>query len=142
MFILIMTHIIPSIRAGQQILIYDPATHISWTLRLLSLGRHADAEPLTLADTQNMVKAFGGQHTWNQKPVYVRLPNGTWTIAATHDMPHQTGHISNNGFNGHLCVHFLRDMAEAEKNDPKYGVSNQKTIRSFWKSLTGETISN
>jgi len=37
-------------------------------------------------------------------------------------------------------VHFLRTMSEAEQNDPKYGVSNQKTIRSFWKSLTGETI--
>ena len=36
----------------------------------------------------------------------------------------------------------LRDMAEAEQNDPNYGVANQKTIRELWKSLTGETLEN
>ena len=131
----------PTIKSGQTILVYEPTSGISWTLRLYSLGRHADAEPLTADDTAKMVKAFGGQNTWNQKAVYVRLPNGTWTVGSTHDMPHLSGSISNNNFNGHLCVHFLRDMSEAEKNDPKYGVANQKTIRSAWKALTGEELS-
>ena len=36
----------------------------------------------------------------------------------------------------------LRDMAEAKKNDPNYGVANQETIRKLWKSLTGEEIKN
>ena len=31
-------------------------------------------------------------------------------------------------------------MSEAEKNDPNSGVSNQKTIRALWKSLTGEEL--
>jgi len=129
----------PSIKAGQTILVYDPATKLSWTLRLMSLGRHADSEPLTLQDTQTMEKAFGG-NTWTQKAVYVKLPDGRWTVASTHSMPHLSGSIKDNGFNGHLCVHFLRDMDEAQKNDPSYGVSNQKTIRAKWKELTGETI--
>ena len=132
----------PSIKSGQTILVYEPTSGISWTLRLYSLGRHADAEPLTAEDTANMVKAFGGTNTWNQKAVYVRLPSGVWTLGSTHDMPHLSGSISTNNFNGHLCVHFLRDMSECEKNDPKYGVANQKTIRSAWKALTGEDISN
>ena len=131
----------PSLRSGQTILVYEPVSGISWTLRLYSLGRHADAEPLTADDTAKMLKAFGGQNTWNQKAVYVKLPNGTWTIGSTHDMPHLSGAISNNNFEGHLCVHFLRNMSECEQNDPKYGVSNQNTIRSAWKALTGETIS-
>lgn len=132
----------PTIKAGQTILVYEPVSGLSWTLRLYSLGRHADSEPLTAEDTANMVKAFGGTNTWNQKAVYVKLPNGTWTIAATHDMPHLSGSISSNNFDGHLCVHFLRTMSEAEQNDPKYGVANQNTIRSKWKSLTGVTISD
>ena len=33
-------------------------------------------------------------------------------------------------------------MSETQKNDPKYGVSNQNTIRAFWKRLTGETIAD
>lgn len=129
-------------KAGQQVLIYDPSTGLSWTLRLLSLGRHADAEPLTAQDTATMLEAFGGKNTWNQKAVYVRLPDGTWTVGSTHDTPHLSGNIKDNNFDGHLCVHFLRDMDECKKNDPDYGVSNQETIRSFWKSLTGEEITN
>ena len=130
----------PSLKAKQTLLIYDPSTGISWFLRVLSRGRHLDAEPLTLEDTQAMKKAFGGKQTWNQKGVYVRLPGGTWTIGATHDMPHLTGSITDNGFDGHLCVHFFRTMEECEENDPNYGVSNQRTIRELWKKLTGEVI--
>jgi hypothetical protein len=132
----------PTLRGRQHLLVYDPSTGISWTLRIHSCGRHCDAEPLTAQDTANMVKAFGGQNTWNQKGVFVKLPSGVWTIGSTHDMPHESGTISDNNFNGHLCVHFLRDMAEAKENDPNYGVANQETIRALWKSMTGEVISN
>ena len=70
----------------------------------------------------------------------MKLPSGVWTIGSTHDMPHMTGNVKDNDFDGHLCVHFLRDMSEAQQNDPNYGVSNQKTIRALWKSLTGEEL--
>ena len=130
----------PTIKSGQYVLCVDPSTGLSWTLRLYSLGRHADSEPLTQKDTDTMFKVFGNQNTWNQKAVYVRLPNGTWTIGSTHNVPHLSGSIPDNGFPGHLCLHFLRDMDECSKNDPKYGVANQKTIREFWKKLTGQTV--
>ena len=130
----------PSLSGRQDLLVYDPATGLSWTLRILARGRHCDAEPLTARDTHTMVKAFGGINTWNQKPVFVRLPDGRWSLASTHDMPHDSSTIKDNEFNGHLCVHFLRDMDEAKQNDPNYGVANQETIRSYWKRLTGETV--
>ena len=130
----------PSLKNGSNLLIYDPSTGISWTLKVHSRGRHCDAEPLTLQDTEKMVEAFGYQNTWTQKGVYVKLPSGVWTIGSTHDMPHMSGNVKDNGFDGHLCVHFLRDMSETQQNDPNYGVSNQKTIRSLWKSLTGEEL--
>ena len=56
--------------------------------------------------------------------------------------PGQALNLKDNGFNGHLCVHFLRDMDEAKKNDPNYGVANQETIRKYWKKLTGQEITN
>ena len=130
----------PSVSNGQKLLIYDPSSGLSWTLRILSRGRHCDSEPLTAKDTRTMVKAFGGVNTWNQKAVFVKLPDGRWTVGSTHDMPHMSGSIKDNNFDGHLCVHFLRDMDEARKNDPKYGVANQETIRQFWKNLTGEIV--
>ncbi len=130
----------PSISNGQHLLVYEPSSGLSWTLRVLSRGRHCDAEPLTAQDTRTMVAAFGGVNTWNQKAVYVKLPDGRWSLASTHDMPHQSGSVKNNNFNGHLCVHFLRDMDEARQNDPKYGVANQETIRAKWRQMTGEDI--
>ena len=132
----------PRLRSNQTVQIYEPKSGLGWNLKVYSRGRHLDAEPKTAEDTANMLKAFGGKNTWSQKAVYVKLPDGTWTIGATHDMPHLTGGIKDNNFDGHLCVHFLRDMSETVEKDPNYGVSNQNTIRGFWYSLTGEHIEN
>lgn len=130
----------PSLKNGDYLLIYDPSSGLSWTLKVISRGRHCDCEPLTKADTDTMVQSFGGKNTWTQHGVYVKLPSGVWTVGSTHDMPHQSGSIKDNGFDGHLCVHFLRNMEEAETNDPNYGVSNQKTIRELWKRISGQDI--
>ena len=132
----------PSISNGQHLLIYDPSSGLSWTVKIIARGRHCDAEPLTAQDTRTMIQAFGGAKTWNQKGVYVRLPDGRWSVGSTHDMPHDSGSIKDNDFNGHLCVHFLRTMEEAKKNDPNYGVANQETIRKLWKSLTGQDVAD
>lgn len=130
----------PSVKAGQSVTVFDPATSLQWTLRFYSLGRHADSEPKTLTDTQIMFKAFGNTNTWTPKPVYVKLPSGTWTLATMHNVPHLTGGIKDNGFDGHLCVHFLRDMDECKQNDPNYGVQHQNAIRKKWKEMTGITV--
>ncbi len=130
----------PTVRSGQTVKVFDPATNLQWTLRFYSLGRHADSEPLTETDTKIMFKAFGNKNTWTPKPVYVQLPSGVWTLATMHNVPHLSGSIQNNGFDGHLCVHFLRDMDECSKNDPKYGVQNQQAIRKKWKEMTGQVV--
>jgi len=130
----------PSLTTGNVLQVYDPVTGYGWKLRVYSMGNHCDSEPLTAEDTVYMNAAFGGVTTWTPKAVYVKLPSGTWTIAAQHNVPHLTGSIANNNFDGHLCVHFLRDMDEASKNDPNYGVQNQKALRDAWKKLTGQTV--
>ena len=129
-----------SMRDYQAFLVYDPATDISWSLTIIARGRHCDVEPSTKADTAAMMAAFGYKETWTPKPVYVRLPDGRWTVATTHNVAHGVNPIKNNDFEGQNCVHFLRDMSETEKNDPNYGVTNQKSLRDFWYKLTGETI--
>ena len=130
-----------SVSTGQQLSIYHPGSGLNFKLRVYSRGAHADSEPLTLRDTQLMNKAFGPP-SWNINIVYVKLPDGRWTMAAMHNRPHLSGNIKDNGFDGHLCVHFLRDLDEVTKNDPNYGLSNQKAIRKAWERLTGETLDN
>ena len=129
----------PNVKTGQTFTVYDPNTGLGWDLKFYSLGRHADSQPASWRDTQIMNRSFGST-SWTIHPVYVLLPTGQWTMATMHNRPHLYGSITDNGFGGHLCVHFLRDMDEAMKNDPNYGVNNQKTLRSAWKALTGETV--
>ncbi len=129
-----------SMKDYQAFLVYDPATDISWSLTIIARGRHCDVEPSTKADTAAMHAAFGYKETWTPKPVYVRLPDGRWTVATTHNVAHGVNPIKDNDFEGQNCVHFLRDMSETEQNDPDYGVTNQKALRKFWKELTGQDI--
>lgn len=136
------TEVKPTIRSGQYVTIFDPATSLQWTLRLYSLGHHADSEPVTATDTAIMYKAFGYTNTWTPKPVYVQLPNGTWTLATMHNVPHLNGSISTNDFDGHLCVHFLRTLEECAANDPDYGMTHQRAIRKKWKEMTGIDITD
>ena len=130
----------PTLKNGQNLIAYDPETGISWTLRIMSRGNHADVEPLTAADTAAMFEAFGNKESWGPKVVYVKLPDGRWSIASTHNVAHGGQTISGNNFDGQNCVHFLRDMDECKRNDPDYGVQNQEAIRNAWKKLTGITV--
>lgn len=130
----------PTLKNGQNLIAYDPDTGISWTLRIMSRGNHADVEPLTAADTAAMFQAFGNKESWGPKVVYIKLPDGRWSIASTHNVAHGSQTISDNNFDGQNCVHFLRDMDECKRNDPDYGVQNQEAIREAWKKLTGITV--
>ncbi|MBE5768685.1 MAG: hypothetical protein E7333_03730 [Clostridiales bacterium] len=120
--------------------IYDPASGLTWYCRVGSMGQHADCEPVTLQDTQIMYKAFGNRFTWDEKPVYIKLTNGTWCIASMHDMPHESDWGKDDAFVGHLCIHFPRTMSECELNAPKNGVRHQKDIRKHWLKITGQEI--
>ena len=113
--------------------IYDFTTGISWQVNIFSMGAHADAEPLTAQDTDNMNRAFGGKTTWNPKAVWVVLSDGTVYMASTHNTPHDTYHIRDNNFDGHICIHFPRTQAQVEKIGP-YATSHQKAIDLGWEA--------
>lgn len=113
--------------------IYDFSTGISWQVNMFSLGAHADAEPLTTHDTNEMNRAFGGKTTWTPKPVWVVLSDGTVYMASTHNVPHEVYHIRDNGFDGHLCIHFPRTQSQVESIGP-YATSHQKAIDLGWEA--------
>ena len=90
-------------------------------------------EPATAADVTTMYKAFGNKETWTPKAVWVTFPDGATYIAATVNTPHGTYHVTNNNFNGHLCVHFPLSMETAEGIGPN-AVNFQKAIISGWEA--------
>lgn len=118
-------------KAGTVVTIYDFRTGLSWKCRFMSNGNHADSEPLTSTDTNTMYQAFGKKTTWNPKAVWVTMPDGNTFIASMHNTPHLSGSIKDNNFDGHLCIHFPREMSEAEKTGP-YAVTHQKEIQKGW----------
>lgn len=90
-----------------------------------------DAEPATAEDTAIMLKAFGGKTTWVPKAVWVTFSDGKTYIGSTHDVPHSPQHLSNNNFNGHLCVHFPISIDKAKSIGP-YATSHQEAINEGW----------
>ncbi len=118
-------------KAGTVVTIYDFRTDLTWRCRFMSNGKHADSEPMTANDTATMYKAFGNKTTWNPKAVWITMPDGKTYIGSLHNTPHLTGSIKDNNFDGHLCIHFPRDMKEAEQTGP-YAVEHQEEILKGW----------
>ncbi|MBE5803590.1 MAG: hypothetical protein E7316_03660 [Clostridiales bacterium] len=110
--------------------VYDFSSGISWQVHMFSLGAHADAEPLTAADTAKLEKAFGG-NTWTPKAVWVVFGDGSIYMASTHSMPHDPQHRTDNNFDGHLCIHFPRTAAQVASIGP-YATSHQNAIDAGW----------
>ena len=116
---------------GEYCTVYDFSTGYSWKLRIMTKDAHMDAEPATAEDTAIMLKAFGGKTTWTPKAVWVTFSDGKTYIGSTHDVPHSPQHLSNNDFNGHLCVHFPISMEKAQSIGP-YATSHQEAINEGW----------
>ncbi len=110
--------------------VYDYSTGISWQVHMFSYGKHAEAEPLTAADTRKMEQAFGG-NDWTPKAVWVIFADGTIRMATTHSMPHQVQHITDNDFPGHTCIHFPRTQAQVTAIGP-YATKHQTEVDRGW----------
>ena len=116
---------------GEYCTVYDFETGYSWTLKIMSKDKHMDAEPATAEDTNIMYKAFGNKNTWTPKSVWVTFSDGKTYLGSTHNVPHETYHIRDNNFDGHVCVHFPRPMADAKETGP-YATSHQEEILRGW----------
>lgn len=127
------TEVRAKVRQYPNATIYDFTTGISWQVNMFSFGAHADAEPLTAKDTSEMIRAFGGKSTWTPKAVWVVLSDGTVYMASTHDTAHDTYHIRDNNFDGHICIHFPRTQKQVESIGP-YATSHQKAIDLGWQA--------
>ena len=113
--------------------IYDIGSGISWQGHIISLGAHADYEPVTANDTARMLKAFGG-NTWTPRAVRVVFSDGSVYIGSTHSYPHDVQHIRDNNFEGHSCIHFPRTQEQVKAIGP-YATKHQETIDAAWAKI-------
>lgn len=117
-------------RSMPNIVIYDFITGKHYNVRIFSNGAHADGEPVTPEDTATMEAALG-KSNWTPRPVWVMFSDGRVYMASTHSRGHEVDKNPHNNLSGHICVHFPREMSEAERTGP-YAVSHQNAILAGW----------
>lgn len=124
------TDIRPIAQRLRDVVIYDFMSGKHYNFRIYSLGKHADGTTVTKADTDIMNSVLG-ERNWTPRPVWVIFSDGRVFMASTHSHGHQNDYISDNGLQGHLCIHFPREMEEAALTGP-YAVSHQNAILAGW----------
>ena len=95
-----------TIPKGATFKVKDCKTGKVFTCKRWSGYNHLDAEPLSYSDTQTIL-GIVGHWTWKRRPILVKY-NGHVYAASMNAMPHGTSTISNNGFDGHFCIHFYK----------------------------------
>jgi len=86
--------------------ITDYETGKSFRVQRRAGSGHADVQPLTAGDTAVMQDIYQGKWSWRRRAVIVTLDNGARIAASMAGMPHGSGAIRGNRFNGHFCLHF------------------------------------
>ena len=95
----------PLIPVGVPFKVIDVRTGLTFNLQCFSRGGHADVEPPTREDTDTIFRSRNGVWAWAPRPVWVIIGNRT-IAASLNGQPHAGSTISDNGMNGHLCLHF------------------------------------
>ncbi|MGI6130381.1 MAG: peptidoglycan-binding protein [Bacillota bacterium] len=95
--------------------IIDVATGLSFEVQRRGGHNHADIEPLTSADTAVLKRIYGGAWSWVRRAVIV-VTGGRRIAASINGQPHGGQAINGNGFNGHICLHFLGSRTHASNS--------------------------
>lgn len=119
--------------------VLDPNTNTAWQMQALvaDSGNYADAKPVSTADIEAMVSAFGS--TLTPHAVFVTFPNdctclgtlGSWGYAPEQNMVYEDGTTIENKQVAY--IHFPRN---AENLNPGgYGAAHQAALAQAWKHL-------
>lgn len=100
--------------------IKDLETGITFNVYRIGGGSHADCEPLTADDTAIMKSLFGGEWSWQVRPVILQY-QGREIAASMAGMPHAFDTVSGNNFNGMFDIHFLNSRTHnTDSKDPNH----------------------
>lgn len=81
---------------------------------------HADVQPINAQDTEIM-KSIYGRWSWRRRAVLVKLADGRTLAGSMNGMPHGSGAIKGNNFNGHFCIHFRGSKTHSSNSlDPAH----------------------
>jgi len=122
-----MREIIPT---DEDITLIDVRTGASFNVRATSIGRHADVEPSTQADTDIKFETRDGIWSWEARPIWVIIGERTFA-ASINGRPHAGSDISNNGVNGHFCLWFM-GSGSTRSRSVSYKQDMLNTVMEAW----------
>ncbi len=120
---------------GSDYYVYDIKTKLFWTAHRVPGKDHVEAEPLTDRDTARLLKCYELDPTNNSfiqyRPILVTIGERTFACslyAFPHSSP-QSDTITNNGYNGSVCIHFTNSKTHGSN---KVDLTHQETIEYAW----------
>lgn len=118
-----VNRLIPRKRKFQVI---DLETGLKFNVQRRAGKNHADVQPLTRSDTAIMKQIYNGKWSWQRKAILIKTGKHLFA-ASMHGMPHGGDGISNNGFSGHFCIHFMDSATHGTgKVDPGHQLMVRK----------------
>lgn len=111
---------------GEDAKVTDLYTGKVYYVRSFSNGNHADVEPVTEKDTQILKSTFGGEWSWDVRPVLVSI-NGHNFAGSINGQPHGGGVNSQNGMDGQVCIHFRGSTVH--NGNENFAALHQKVAR-------------
>ena len=109
---------------GATFTVKDIRTGKTFKCKRWSGANHLDAEPYSRSD-RNTMKSIYGSWSLKRRAILVKY-NGHVYAASMNGMPHGTQTISNNGFEGHFCIHFSGSKTHGSK---KVDAAHQNCVK-------------
>ena len=89
----------------------DLTTEKSLNIHIQSTGNHLDVEPLTASDTTTLCEIYGvaspSAISYKRRPMLITTSSGVQIVCSMYGQPHGAQDITNNGYDGQFCLHFL-----------------------------------
>lgn len=100
---------------GSTAKVIDLDTGTTFYMKRTGGSYHADAEPVSKEDTAKIKQVWGGW-SWKRRAVIVEI-DGVRLAASMHGMPHAYQKVTNNGMNGHVCIHFYKSRTHVHNRE-------------------------
>ena len=117
-------------KRGMTATVTDVDTGLSFQVKRTGGINHADAQPLTSADTAIMYQIYGYTWQWTRRAIWVTVGGVTYA-ASMNGMPHgESDSMPNNNFDGCFCIHFLNSRThEGNRLDAAHQAAVLKALK-------------
>lgn len=117
---------------GATFTIKDVRTGVTIKCKHLFGANHLDAEPLNKDETAKLKKVYGGEWSWDRRPVLISY-GGRIIAGSMNGMPHGDQSITDNNFDGQFCIHMVGSKTHgSSKVDPDHQACINEAAKASW----------